>query len=145
MAATSQTSALSSPTQPRSFWRSAGVWMAVVLVVFQLFNVVRVFINPADFAVYFGLPLSSSEAVGFVWVYAIRTLFIALFGLALLIRRDRATLTVFALTAVIAPVGDAILVAWNNAPTATLVRHVVIALFVAATWFMLWRSAAKTQ
>lgn len=129
--------------QPRSFWRSAGAWMAVVLVVFQLFNVVRVFINPVDFAEYFGLPLSAPEAAGFVWVYAIRTLFIAVFGAALLWRRDQRTLALFALLALIAPIGDALLVLVNGAPTSILVRHILIAVFVAATWFMLSRSPVK--
>lgn len=130
------------PSAPaRPFWRSASVWLAVILVAFLFINVMRVGLSPASFAEDFGLPLMAPEATGFVWVYAIRTLFMALFGLVLLLRRDRATLALYVLVAVVVPVGDAILVTLDGAPTAIILRHILIAAFVMTTGFILYRSS----
>jgi hypothetical protein len=39
------------------------------------------------------------------------------------------------------PIGDAILVGLEGGPTGTIVRHVLTAVFLVATWYMLRRQA----
>lgn len=120
-------------------WRSAGFWMAVVLVVYILFNAVRAASNPAQFATYYGLSLTQPDNHAFVFVYAIRALFLGLFGLALLLRRQYPALAIYALVGVVMPLGDALLVAATGGPTATVIRHLLTAVFLFATWFFLRR------
>ena len=43
---------------PRSMLREPGFWLALLLVVAQATNALRVAVEPAGFAVYFGVPLS---------------------------------------------------------------------------------------
>jgi hypothetical protein len=120
-------------------WRSPGIWMSFALSAFLLSNVVRALLNPADFAANFGAPLTNSSDTAFVIVYAIRTLFIALFGLVLIARAQWRVLPLFALVAVIMPIGDALLVVSQGGAAAIIARHVVTAVAVLVTWFFLRR------
>ncbi|MDX2077503.1 MAG: DUF4267 domain-containing protein [bacterium] len=120
-------------------WRSIGVWMAIILIVYQLFNFIRALLNPIEFASSFGVSLDADSNNAYIIVYAIRTLFIGLFGLALVVNRKWDILTLYALIAVVIPLGDALIVALNGGASGTIVRHVLTALFVLATWFMLQR------
>lgn len=124
-------------------WRSVGLWMVGVLIVYILFNAVRATLNPAEFAAFYGLPLASSENTAFVFVYAIRALFLGLFGLALLLRRSYAALGLYALIGSIMPIGDAILVAAVGGGTGTVVRHALTAVFLLATWYFVQRWTGK--
>jgi hypothetical protein len=120
-------------------WRSPGVWMSVILVVYILFNAARAILNPADFAVYFGLPLATPDNNAFVLVYAIRALFLGLFGAALLLRMDYRGLALYVLVGMVMPLGDALLVAYQGAATGTIIRHLLVAGFLLLTWFLLRR------
>lgn len=126
-------------------WRVVGVWMAGLLIVYQLFNVVRAVFNPADFAVAFGVPLSTGDGSAYVLVYAARTLFIGLFGLMLLVRRQWQTLVWYAFIATLMPLADAIIVAVNGGSSGVIARHLLIAGVVAATGFLLARWTARQQ
>lgn len=138
-----QNSALKFGTSTQSFWRSVGVWLTLILLGYSLFNVIRAVVNPAAFSEsFYGMALSSDNSA-FVLVYAVRTLFLVLYGFALVLRQDRAALSLFALVAVVMPLGDAALVASAAGPTATIIRHLLIAVFVLATWFMLRRRLQK--
>ena len=132
-------SAQSSPS------RSVGIWMVGFLVAYMLFNTVRAMLSPVDFAANYGVPLASAGNDGFVLVYAIRALFLGLFGLALLLRRNYGALALYALVAAVMPVGDALLVASKAGPTATVIRHALTAGFLVLTWFMLRRWLQKTS
>lgn len=136
LTSTSLTPDIVTKTSP---WRSVGVWMTVILIGYILFNAVRATANPVDFAGSFGLPLGITDSSAFVLVYAIRSLFLGLFGLGLLLRRDFKGLALYALVAVVMPLGDAALVALEGAPTATVIRHLLIAAFLILTWFFLRR------
>jgi len=125
-------------------WRAAGLWMSGLLIAYLLFNVVRAIANPVGFAASFGTPLANPGDDAFVLVYAIRTLFIALFGLALLVRRNYATLALFLLIATVMPIGDALLVWQRGGEPATIVRHVVITGIVLLTWFLTNRWVRRT-
>jgi hypothetical protein len=113
--------------------------MVVVLIVYILFNAVRAIVNPVDFAAFYGLPLVDPGNTAFVFVYAIRALFLGLFGLGLLLRRDFNALALYALIASVMPIGDALLVGLEGGPTGTIGRHVLTAVFLLATWYMLRR------
>lgn len=115
--------------------------MVGILIVYILFNAVRATLGPVDFADYYGLPLVDPGNTAFVFVYAIRALFLGVFGLGLLIRRDFNGLALYALVASLMPLGDAILVGVEGGPTGTVVRHVLTAVFLVATWYMLRRQA----
>jgi hypothetical protein len=113
--------------------------MVGILIVYILFNAVRAALNPAEFAAYFGLPLASPENTAFVFVYAVRALFLGLFGLALLLRRSYAALGLYAFVGSVMPIGDALLVVLANGGTGTVVRHALTALFLLLTWFFVQR------
>lgn len=134
---------MSTPAQSpaRAFWRSPGIWMVGILIVYILFNAVRATLSPVEFAVYYGLPLVDPGNTAFVLVYAIRALFLGVFGLGLLIRRDFNALALYALVASLMPIGDAILVGLEGGPTGTVIRHTLTAVFLVATWYMLRRQA----
>lgn len=120
-------------------WRSPGIWLSIALSAFLLSNVVRALVNPVDFAANFGTPLTTGSDTAFVIVYATRTLFVALFGLVLIARAQWKTLPLFALVAVIMPVGDALLVASQGGAAAILARHIATAVVVLVTWLLLRR------
>lgn len=122
----------------RSPWRSAGVWMAVFLVAYMFFNAVRAVQNPTAFAMNYGVTLAPGNNA-FVLVYAIRALFLGLFGAALVLRQNFGALALFVLVAVIMPLGDAMLVSVAGGPTTTVIRHLLTAVFLLATWFLLRR------
>ena len=123
-----------------SFWSSPGVWIATAGGVLMLLNTVRALRAPAPFATYLGLPLADPRDAGLVRVYALRALFIALTLAILLVLRDARTLGLVSLAAVVMPVGDAILTARAGAPRATVIRHIVIAVALAAAAALLLRS-----
>ena len=137
--ATQSVSAQTAAAEHLSWRTSIGFWMAVVLVVYILFNAVRAVADPVGFASNFGTPLTDAGDTGFVFAYAIRALFLGLFGLSLLIRRDLTTLMWYALIAAVMPLGDALLVGSAGGPTAAVVRHVATIAFLLATAFFLWR------
>lgn len=136
----------SDATQQRAYWRSVGFWMAAVLVIYILFNAVRAVQNPVDFALYYGLPLVDETNSAFVFVYAIRALFLGVFGLALIIRMKWQALALFALVAVVMPLGDALLVAQQGGAPSIVIRHGLTAGFLLLTWFFLnrWNRAATS-
>ena len=119
--------------------QSIGVWMAGILIAYILFNVVRSTLNPTAFAESFGIPLTDPNNTAFVFVYGIRSLFLGVFGLALLLSRNYQGLALFALVATVMPVLDAVLVAQQGGPTTTVLRHVATAGFLLLTWFFLNR------
>ncbi len=70
----------------------------------------------------------NSADTGFVAVFGLRALFLAVFVATLLFTRQIRVLSQMALVAVIIPIGDVLLVSNADAPTATIVRHAVIGL-----------------
>ncbi|HNG95526.1 MAG TPA: DUF4267 domain-containing protein [Acidobacteriota bacterium] len=119
--------------------RAAGFWMVIVLIGYILVNAVRSTYNPQSFAAYYGIPLADPHTTGFVFVYAIRALFLGLFGLALLIRRDYPALVWYSLIGCVMPVGDAILVAVQHGGSGTVARHALTAGFLLLTGILLRR------
>jgi len=120
-------------------WRSVGLWISALLIGYMLFNAVRATLNPTAFAASFGIPLTNPGDDAFVLVYAIRALFLGLFGLALFVRRRYASLSLFLLVATVIPVGDALLVAQRGGEPTVVARHVAIAGIVLLTWFLTHR------
>jgi hypothetical protein len=113
---------------------NVGLAMALVTILYSFFNAVRATRNPVGFARAFGVPASSRDA--FVSVYGIRTLFIALYGLALLVSGQPRALALFALVAAVMPILDLVLVWQHGAPVATRARHAAIAVFLLLTAFL---------
>ena len=118
-------------------------WLVLLLGLFMLFNTARALTDPAAFAVYMGLPLSDPANGAFVQVYAIRAAFLGLFALALLWLGNTRALALFAMVAIVMPVGDAILTAMNGAPLAIVARHAATAIVLAVTATLLTNRAAK--
>jgi hypothetical protein len=134
----SSQSPLKSASTPSPF-RSIGIWMSLFLIVYMLYNVVRSALNPTDFISSFGFPPATVSTTTFVLVYSIRALFLGLFGLVLLLRRNFQALSLFVLVGTVMPLGDAALVAGTGAPFPTILRHLLIAGFLLLTWFFLRR------
>jgi Domain of unknown function (DUF4267) len=129
-------------------WRSVGIWMSAILIGYILFNALRSTLDPVSFAAYYGLPLGGDDTNAFVFVYAIRALFLGLFGLALVVSRSYRALALFALVGAVMPIGDAILVAATGGGTGTVIRHSLTAVFLLLTGYFVqrWaRRAAATQ
>lgn len=121
-------------------WRSPGVWMAAAGGALMLVNGVRALTDPVGFSAYLGLPLAAGADAGFVNVYAIRALFIAALVALLLAARERRALGLFAVAAVLMPVGDAWLTSCAGAPAGTILRHCGIAAFLAVAAVLLLRT-----
>jgi hypothetical protein len=124
-------------------WRSAGIWMSAILIGYILFNALRSTLDPVGFASYYGLPLGGDGNDAFVLVYAIRALFLGLFGLALLVSRSYRALALFALIGSVMPIGDAILVAATGGGTGTVIRHSLTAVFLLITGYFVQRWAKR--
>lgn len=124
-------------------WRSIGIWMSAILIGYTLFNALRSTLDPAGFASYYGLPLGGDDSNAFVLVYAIRALFLGLFGLALLVSRSYRALAIFVLVGSVMPIGDAILVASRGGGPGTILRHSLIALFLLLTGYFMQRWAKR--
>jgi hypothetical protein len=122
---------------PTAFWRSPGVWIAVAGALFMVVNAIRSWRSPVAFAAYLGLPLADARDASMVRIYALRALFIALSLTALLWLRDAGALAIVALAACVMPIGDAVLTSRAAAPAATVARHVIIALALAAAGLLL--------
>jgi hypothetical protein len=139
MTASSQPTGRSSQaTAPsRSLPRTIGYSLAGIAAVYLLVNVVRAVADPAGFAEYFGRPLADPTDVGFVYVYAIRSVFIAFVALLLLWRRATALLAGFAFLAVVMPIADAWLVAGAGAGAGLISRHLAIAVLLTVTGLLL--------
>ena len=119
--------------------RGPGEWLALVASAVLLVNAVRAVADPAGFAEYLGLPLADPADDGLVLVYAGRTAVLAAVPLVLLVRRERRSLAVVTLLAVVLPLGDALLTRAAGAPAGTVLRHVAIAAYLAATAVLLRR------
>lgn len=62
-----------------------------------------------------------------------------------MIRRDTRALAVFALVAIVMPIGDAILTATSGAPITTVVRHAATAIVLAVTASLLFDRVAQEK
>ena len=122
----------------RSIAAYVGYTMAVIVVVYSMINVVRATVAGPSFAAAMGLPTTSDNA--FVDVYAIRTAFIALFGLSLILTRQDRTLARFVALAVLMPLADAVLVWASGASMAYVAKHAIIAVYLVVTAALLARS-----
>ncbi|MCE9522437.1 MAG: DUF4267 domain-containing protein [Alphaproteobacteria bacterium] len=134
---------MAAATSTSGYWLKVSSLLVALMGVYMLVNTIRAFADPAGFAAYMGLPLSDPANHAFVQVYALRALFLGICALALLFRRDTRALAVFALVAIVMPVGDAILTAANGAPIATVARHGATAIVLAVTASLLFSRAAK--
>lgn len=121
-----------------SFWRSAGVWIAVAGLALTATNIIRSLVDPVGFADYFGAPVDA-DGTAFVQVYAVRTLFVTVLGVAALTSRSMPTLRLLMASAVVMPLGDLIVAGRAGAAPATLVRHAVIAVFLVSAAVQLTR------
>lgn len=131
--------------EPRGFWRAPGPWMVAIGATLMFVNVARATTNPVDFATYLGLPLSSPADAGLVYIYALRALFIGILAAALLVRQNKQALALFALAAVVMPIGDAWLASSAGAPVGTIARHIGIAVFLLAAGLLLRRDGRREK
>lgn len=117
--------------------RSIGLWMAALMSLYIIFMSARALFTPFAFAEYFGVTVPNDP--GFLYVYAIRSLFLGVFGLFLLARRHYATLAAYALIASIMAFGDATLVTTYGGPITTIIRHLFTAAFLITTGVLVHR------
>ena len=136
---------MASAAPASGYWLRVSTALIALMGVYMLVNTVRAFADPAGFAAYMGLPLTDPANHAFVQVYALRALFLGLCALALLFRRDTRALAVFALVAIVMPVGDALLTASYGAPITTIARHAATAIVLAVTAFLLFSRIAKEE
>jgi hypothetical protein len=118
--------------------RSIGFWLAAAIALLQAVNAARAFIDPAGFAQYLGLPLANAADAPLIYIYGLRTGFIALAVAALLATRNMRALSWIALAGVVIPLGDAWLAHNAGAPIATVARHGAIALYLVLTCALLF-------
>lgn len=128
---------------PHRTHRSPAVWLALLGSAFLLVNVVRALTAPASFAEYLGVPLASQLDDAWVIIYASRTLLLAIIILVLLYRRLFGVLGAVFAVSVIIPLTDAFLT--RDAGTATVGRHLGIALYLLVTGIALLRTASRDK
>ena len=132
------------PSRTRS-WRSAGVWMSVLIAAMMVLNTVRAASDPVAFASYFGFAGAADASPAFVLVYASRALFLAVITAILIAKYQGRALMWFALAAIVMPVSDALQVALAQGPSAIVARHIAIAVYLGITAFLLHRLVVKTE
>lgn len=118
-------------SRPKAAWRTIGFWLAVPMALLQAVNALRAVADPAGFATYLGAPLEAAADGAWVYVYALRTAFIALLVAGFLARGNLGALAWTALAALIMPLGDAWIASSAGASTATIARHIAIAAYIA--------------
>jgi hypothetical protein len=122
----------------RPVLRTFGFWLAVPLALLQAVNVARALADPSGFAAYYGVPVSGTDAVVWVQVYALRTAFIATLVAIFLARRDLRALLWTAIAALILPLGDAWLTHQAGAAQSIVLRHIATAGYLALTGVALY-------
>jgi Domain of unknown function (DUF4267) len=127
----------------KTFWRSAGSWLVVPMVVLMLVNFGRTLLDPIGFAAYLGLPLQNVADFRLIQLYGLRALFIGLFASYLLWREKATELKWFAWLAIVMPVGDAWLVWQAGGAQAIIVRHCLTAVYLLVAGTVLHRSFRK--
>lgn len=125
--------------------RSVGFWLAVALALSQWGNALRVVLGPVAYGDYMGLPLSAESDAAWVYVYALRALFLGSFAFFLLLTRRYGVLGHMAVIAVVMPIGDFILVLLAHGSNATLARHALIACVLVAAAISLRRLAQRCE
>jgi len=125
-------------------WTKTAIGLVAVMVILQMVNVVRVVVDPIGFSQYMGLGLVQSADTSFVYVYGLRTAFIAIIAGVLLYLRDFRMLWVVAAVALILPIGDALLAVRADASTTIVLRHLLIGLYLGATAFVLGKALRET-
>jgi len=125
--------------------RTPGFWLAVPLAVLQAVNVVRALSDPSGFADYFGAPVGEPGALAWVQVYALRTAFITGLVSVFLLRRDLRALFWTAAIATIMPLGDAWIAFSAGAPQDTLLRHLLIGVYVVITCIALALASRRVE
>ena len=129
---------MTSPQEPpRARNRPVGFWLVLVMAALQAFYAARAFADPSAFAAYRGEPLAAMGDAGWVYIYATRTLFIALFLGVLLWRRDFGALKWAALLGLVMPAGDGFLALSSGAPNAIVARHGATAVYLVVTFLAL--------
>ncbi len=132
-----------SNTSALIIWKTAGFWLALALAVSQLVNAWRVILDAESYAIYMGLPLRTEADMAWVYVYALRALFLGCFAGYLLLSAQYRVLSQMALIAVLMPVGDFYLVWQDGAAGTTMARHAIIALALLAAWHQLRHLATR--
>ena len=128
-----------------SIYKHTGTWLGLVTVLFITFNAWRAFSNPVGFAAYYGTALSASGEVSFVYVYGIRALALGVLGGWLLLTRRLDALAILAFSAVVMALGDAVLTHQSGAAVGTVIRHLVVAGFLATTGVLLRGVAQRAR
>ena len=131
-------------SQPSAF-RSTGFWLASIVAVFLVINVVRSLIAPVAFSTYFGAPLASPDDAAWVVVYALRTGLIAAIIILLLATRQLRLLAWVSLFGAALPAGDFMLAQSAGAETPTLIRHGAIGVFLLITAWRLFAHGQNTK
>ena len=123
--------------------KSLGYWLAVALALSQWLNALRAAMGPVAYGDYMGLPLSAESDSAWIYVYALRALFLGSFAAFLLLSGQFRVLSRMALIAIVMPVGDFILVWLAHGSNATLARHALIAGVLVAAWLSLGQLARR--
>ncbi|MEI8145244.1 MAG: DUF4267 domain-containing protein [Alphaproteobacteria bacterium] len=127
-----------------AFHRSLAFWLAAVIGAFQAVNAVRAFADPSGFAAFYGTPIIDPRDIAFIYVYALRTSFIAILVAFFLIRQQVEALKWMALAALVMPIGDALLVTLAHGSPLTIARHVATAIYLGVTFLVFRRYLART-
>jgi hypothetical protein len=117
-------------------WRTVGFGLSVILILYILYNTSLALVNPAAFARGFGLASAADNP--YLAVYAIRALFLGVYGAVLVVRRDFRALMLFLLLAVVMPLGDAALLIAKDASLVSVIKALVTAIILFGVAWLLW-------
>lgn len=118
-----------------------GVALAAAMAAYMAFNAVQAWTDPFAFANRLGLLLVGGDSEAWVRIYALRAAFIALALAGLVLARQWRALFLFAVAALIMPLGDAWLTYASGAPAATYARHLAIAAVIGISALLLAQAA----
>jgi hypothetical protein len=108
----------------------------VILILYIFYNTALSLVNPTAFARGFGLASAADNP--YLVVYAIRALFLGVYGTVLVVRRDFRALLLFVLVAVVMPLGDAALLIAKDASLVSVIKALVTAIILLGVAWLLW-------
>lgn len=118
-------------------YKTAGVVLVALMAILQCFYAGYAFFDPASFAALRGTDLVAAGDTDWVWIYASRTLFVALIMGYLLFLQNYGVLKWAAIIGLVMPVTDGYLAYAAQASNQVVWKHAATAVYLLVTFWVL--------
>jgi len=124
--------------------KKVAIILVLLMALIQAFYAAFAFIDPLAFAAVRGTELFSNHDLDWVFIYASRTLFVALIVMLLLYIQHYKALMWAALFGAVMPITDAWLAWQAGSPQVIIIKHLATLVYLLLTFFVL-RALIKKQ